>query len=221
MTCGPFQDSRNQVNKWEWLDDSARDDYRTVIKDSELDTSATDLCSKVRECRNKLYSHATYIPTTGISWEPPDPLYLGELRSLCDKAKGMFTIVSLGEFVDAPSPYLYSSTGSLTEPEGRSGLESILDALAGVREAARMPPISRFFGIVIAMFYADRNPPHFHARYGEQEAVVEIDTLALLAGELSPKARALVVEWAAMPKANCGKTGSEPGKANLSRQSNH
>ncbi|MDA0205359.1 MAG: DUF4160 domain-containing protein [Acidobacteria bacterium] len=61
-----------------------------------------------------------------------------------------------------------------------------------------MPAISRFFGIVIAMFYADHNPPHFHARYGEQEAVVEIDTLALLAGKLSPKARALVVEWAAM-----------------------
>lgn len=30
-----------------------------------------------------------------------------------------------------------------------------------------MPEISRFFGIVIAMYYNEHNPPHFHARYGE------------------------------------------------------
>lgn len=84
-----------------------------------------------------------------------------------------------------------------------------------------MPPISRFFGIVIAMFYADHNPPHFHARYGDQEAVVEIDTLALVAGELSPKARALVVEWHQCTKPSFAKTGTEPGMANLLNQSNH
>lgn len=27
-----------------------------------------------------------------------------------------------------------------------------------------MPEISRFYGIIIAMFWDDHNPPHFHAR---------------------------------------------------------
>jgi len=35
-----------------------------------------------------------------------------------------------------------------------------------------MPEISRFFGIVIAVFYADHAPPHFHARYGEHRAII-------------------------------------------------
>ena len=48
------------------------------------------------------------------------------------------------------------------------------------------------------MNYTDHAPPHFHVRYGDQKALVGIDTLSLLAGRLSPKALALVVEWAAM-----------------------
>ena len=38
-----------------------------------------------------------------------------------------------------------------------------------------MPEISRFLGIVIAMFYSDHAPPHFHARYGDHEVTVRID----------------------------------------------
>jgi len=38
-----------------------------------------------------------------------------------------------------------------------------------------MPEISRFFGIVVAMFYSDHAPPHFHACYGEDEVTVRID----------------------------------------------
>ena len=37
-----------------------------------------------------------------------------------------------------------------------------------------VPVISRFFGIVITMYWDDHNPAHFHAKYGEYEAVVEI-----------------------------------------------
>ena len=37
-----------------------------------------------------------------------------------------------------------------------------------------MPEISRFLGIVIAMYYRDHAPPHFHAIYGEYEVTVEI-----------------------------------------------
>jgi hypothetical protein len=61
-----------------------------------------------------------------------------------------------------------------------------------------MPEISRFFGIVITMNYEDHAPPHFHVRYGDQKALVAIDTLSILAGRLSPRTLALVVEWAAM-----------------------
>jgi hypothetical protein len=45
-----------------------------------------------------------------------------------------------------------------------------------------MPEISRFFGIVIAMFYDEHNPPHFHVRYNEHKAEIGIQTLSLLAG---------------------------------------
>ena len=40
-----------------------------------------------------------------------------------------------------------------------------------------MPELSRFFGIIIAMFFDDHNPPHFHARYGGYKAASELTTL--------------------------------------------
>jgi hypothetical protein len=58
-----------------------------------------------------------------------------------------------------------------------------------------MPRISEFFGIVIRMYYNDHWPPHFHAEYGEHEAVYQIETIAVLRGELPRRAHALVVEW--------------------------
>jgi hypothetical protein len=45
-----------------------------------------------------------------------------------------------------------------------------------------MPEISRFYGIVIGMFYHEHRPPHFHARYGEHEAVIRINDLVLTEG---------------------------------------
>jgi phosphomannomutase len=36
-----------------------------------------------------------------------------------------------------------------------------------------MPEISRFFGIIISIFYDDHNPPHFHARYGDYDALIK------------------------------------------------
>lgn len=61
-----------------------------------------------------------------------------------------------------------------------------------------MPEISRFFGIIIAMFYDEHNPPHFHARYGEHKAEIGIQTLSLLAGRLPPRVMGLVTEWASI-----------------------
>jgi hypothetical protein len=61
-----------------------------------------------------------------------------------------------------------------------------------------MPEISRFFGIIIRMFYNDHEPAHFHTLYGEDEALVEVETLAVLRGALPRRALALVLEWAAI-----------------------
>jgi len=63
-----------------------------------------------------------------------------------------------------------------------------------------VPEISRFFGIVIAMFYDDHSPPHFHVRYGDQKAIIAIETLTVLRGKLSPRALGLVMEWAELNK---------------------
>jgi hypothetical protein len=59
-----------------------------------------------------------------------------------------------------------------------------------------MPEISRFLGIVIKMFFDDHNPPHFHAVYGEQEGTFSIDSLELIEGNLPPRVKGLVIEWA-------------------------
>lgn len=62
-----------------------------------------------------------------------------------------------------------------------------------------MPRISSFYGITIWMYHDEihhRGRPHFHARYGESEASVDIESLAVIAGELPPRAWRLVFEWA-------------------------
>lgn len=64
-----------------------------------------------------------------------------------------------------------------------------------------MPELSRFYGITIRMYFREHGPPHFHAMYGAEEALVRIDDLAILKGRLSPRARGLVVEWASLHQA--------------------
>ena len=59
-----------------------------------------------------------------------------------------------------------------------------------------MPTISTFYGILIRMFFNDHAPPHFHARYGEFEATIDIDTQEVIQGELPSRALNLVQEWA-------------------------
>lgn len=60
-----------------------------------------------------------------------------------------------------------------------------------------MPTISAFFGIVIRMYYDDHAPPHFHAYYASQAAIIDIQSLNVLEGGLRRRALALVHEWAA------------------------
>lgn len=63
-----------------------------------------------------------------------------------------------------------------------------------------MPEISRFFGIVIKMFFDDHNPPHFHAEYAGNIALIEIRHLSVFSGHLPPRAMGLVIEWATLHK---------------------
>ncbi|MGI8673742.1 MAG: DUF4160 domain-containing protein [Thermoleophilaceae bacterium] len=58
-----------------------------------------------------------------------------------------------------------------------------------------MPRVSEFYGIVIEMYYGDHPPPHFHARYADESAKIEISTGALIAGSLPGRALRLVREW--------------------------
>ena len=68
---------------------------------------------------------------------------------------------SVSRRLDIPS----KSRGCLSSPRG-----------------SLVPEIDRFLGIVIAMFYGDHAPPHFHARYAEQRAIIDIESLTVLSG---------------------------------------
>ena len=59
-----------------------------------------------------------------------------------------------------------------------------------------MPIISRFFGIIIRMFFNEHAPPHFHAEYGEYRATIDIRSLAIINGKLPRRAAELVLDWA-------------------------
>lgn len=62
-----------------------------------------------------------------------------------------------------------------------------------------MPAISRFFGIVIFMNYNEHNPPHFHARYQDQEVLIELET-GIINGEMNARALGLIMEWYTLHK---------------------
>jgi Domain of unknown function (DUF4160) len=59
-----------------------------------------------------------------------------------------------------------------------------------------MPCVSQFFGILIYLYYNEHAPPHFHAEYGGDEALYEIETLRVYAGSLPRRVHNLVLEWA-------------------------
>ena len=61
-----------------------------------------------------------------------------------------------------------------------------------------MPRLSEFYGIVIYMYFADHNPPHFHAIYAEHEALIRIDDGSTIRGHLPKTAAQLVEQWRAL-----------------------
>lgn len=60
-----------------------------------------------------------------------------------------------------------------------------------------MPVLSRFYGIIIRMYFqqSEHNPPHIHAIYGEHVAAIDIHEKKIIEGELPKKALELVLEW--------------------------
>lgn len=65
-----------------------------------------------------------------------------------------------------------------------------------------MPVLSRFYGIVIRMYFLQKehNPPHIHAIYNDDVAAIDFITGNVLEGYLPPKALAMVQEWTHLHK---------------------
>jgi hypothetical protein len=65
-----------------------------------------------------------------------------------------------------------------------------------------MPVISRFFGMIIKMYFrqSEHNPPHIHVLYGEYIGLIDIQTLEMFEGDLPPRALSLVKEWMSLHK---------------------
>ncbi len=63
-----------------------------------------------------------------------------------------------------------------------------------------MPEISRFYGIIVYMFFNDHNPPHFKVKYGEFEANILIENGQILNGDLPISKHKLVQAWAEIHK---------------------
>ncbi len=61
-----------------------------------------------------------------------------------------------------------------------------------------MPEVARFYGIVIKVFFGDHPPPHFYAIYGEYNALMSIESLEIMEGDLPSRAQKLVLEWATL-----------------------
>ena len=57
-----------------------------------------------------------------------------------------------------------------------------------------MTEISRFYGIVVFMNYREHDPPHFHARYQNQEIMFEIQS-GVVQGKMSKRALRMLFEW--------------------------
>ncbi len=66
-----------------------------------------------------------------------------------------------------------------------------------------MPVLTRFYGIIIRMYFLQKehNPPHIHAIYNEDVAAIDFMTGNVLEGYLPPKAMSMVQEWISLHRA--------------------
>ena len=60
-----------------------------------------------------------------------------------------------------------------------------------------MPEVSRFYGIVIKMFFKpkEHEPAHIHALYDEYMGVFDIETFEMTEGDMPNRAQKMVREW--------------------------
>jgi hypothetical protein len=63
---------------------------------------------------------------------------------------------------------------------------------------APVPRIAEFYGIVVAMFYNDHEPPHMHVTYSGHRALIGVTPIRVLRGELPRRAQSMVFEWTLM-----------------------
>ncbi len=66
---------------------------------------------------------------------------------------------------------------------------------------ANMPTISSFYGLLIQMYFREHAPPHFHVKYGDYAAVVDIRSIQITDGKLPRRATNLVLDWAELHQA--------------------
>jgi len=59
-----------------------------------------------------------------------------------------------------------------------------------------MPTISMFYGIVVQMFWNEHAPPHFHVKYVEFQAAINIQTLEIMSGKMPKRQLSLILKWA-------------------------
>ncbi len=66
-----------------------------------------------------------------------------------------------------------------------------------------MPVISRFYGMIVKMYFlaSEHNPPHIHIVYGEYLGVIDIKTLKMIQGDLPDKALKIALEWTTLHQA--------------------
>ena len=61
-----------------------------------------------------------------------------------------------------------------------------------------MPVITRFYGLTIKMYLLGKDPPHIHILYGEYNAVIDLQALKLMEGDLPGKGLSMAMEWATL-----------------------
>ena len=144
-----------------------------------------------------------YLPFDGVFEPLKDPAYFAQV--LLDEDAG--TIVwPNGADLD-PCGLHARVTGAPVEDEVAESACATLTArhVPSAREAnsplplqagCDVPEISRFYGIVVGMYFKDHARPHFHARYSGQTVVVEVRGLTVIKGSLPRRALALLMEWA-------------------------
>ena len=75
-----------------------------------------------------------------------------------------------------------------------------------------MPTVAKFDGIKIMFYYNEHPPPHFHAKFAQNRAAIDIETLTVMEGLLPPGKLRLIIAWASSRKLALHRTFMRAGK---------